>query len=243
MKHTVHYSSLNLVIELRHNMRTNLLKWLNKDSWRLSASLRRNIAKIHRTQVTPKTWVRKAGLLQILGRTASAASLSSGQLRTKLRKWKEGLCSPCTRISLLAKRITSVVEQKKRGPYNTQIFWNFTAYLGIAFQPILCWILAKSFEFGKVCLSLIGNILIFFPRQFPPLLFCFFKLLLCECWTSYSDSLRFSLFIYLFSSLLFSLLFHLLKKFFNFLFWTFFNIHILKFQLSYNFLRALNVSF
>lgn len=77
----------------------------------------KDISKIHRTQVKPETWVRRIGLPCVLGRTDSAVSLSSGQLRKKLgKKREEGLCSPRMNISLMAEVIVSVVEQKKGDP-------------------------------------------------------------------------------------------------------------------------------
>lgn len=80
------------------------------------SSTTKDISKSHRTWVKPETWAR-IGLSCILGRTASAVSPSSGQLRTRLgKKREEGICPPRTRISLMAEVIVSVVEQKKGVP-------------------------------------------------------------------------------------------------------------------------------
>lgn len=76
----------------------------------------KNFSKIHRTQVKPETWVRRIGLPCVLGRTASAVSLSAGQLRTDLEEARGGTLFSSHEDSLMAEVIASVVEQTKGVP-------------------------------------------------------------------------------------------------------------------------------
>lgn len=147
---------------LKHNLGINLLKWLNKDSWRLSAWVLRTFQRF--TWLQSNQNLGEGNWAALNSQAVSAVSLCSSELSDKIPGTeKEGpqAFHSRTSISLRAKTIPSAVT-KERGPQNTPDILKFHKHLGVVLQPTLLWALGGPL-ISELCPSLIGNVLILVP--------------------------------------------------------------------------------